>query len=342
MPTLTAAPPSSNATSATGNISSTTTPVTNPITPKIYKTRTEQLNILRSRGLNIDDDTIAEEILEKENYYNVINGYKEPFIDLSAASENYLPNAKFDELFSVFTFDRNIRMIYLKYILKAEHHLKTVIAHEFSKLYGYDNYLKIENFDTSTNIKLKEVLQTIGSLNTVLSNQLNKSKEITHYLTTHGYVPLWVMVNVLTLGELSHFFKNLKPQDANAIAKTFNIRHDELSKFMKNLTIARNICAHDERFYDIKFKAAISSKQISNFNVFQIPVTSGTPTYGIRDIFSIAIILALLLPKKDIQEFIDSMENEFNILNSSLCSISGNNIMLEMGFGSNWKLLSAL
>ena len=34
---------------------------------------------------------------------------------------------------------------------------------------------------------------------------------------------------------------------------TYNIKFDELSKFMKNLTIARNICAHDERFYDKKF-----------------------------------------------------------------------------------------
>lgn len=342
MPTLTAALPTNNVTSANGNISKANTSIANSIIPKIYKTRTEQLNILRSRGLNIDDDIAAEEILEKENYYNVINGYKEPFIDLSAPSEKYFPNAKFDELFSVFTFDRNIRMIYLKYILKAEHHLKTVIAHEFSKSYGYDNYLKTENFDTSTNEKLKEVLQTIGKLNTVLSNQLNKSKEITHYLTTHGYVPLWVMVNVLTLGDLSYFYKNLKPQDANAIAKTFNIKFDELSKFMKNLTIARNICAHDERFYDTKFKSAISYKQISNFNILQIPIASGSPTYGICDIFSIAIILALLLPKKDIQEFIDSMENEFNTLNSNLYSVSGNNIMLKMGFGPNWKSLSLL
>ena len=91
--------------------------------------------------------------------------------------------------------ERMCKAILIKYILKAEHHLKTVIAHEFSKSYGYDNYLKTENFDTSTNEKLKEVLQTIGKLNTVLSNQLNKSKEITHYLTTHGYVPLWVICN---------------------------------------------------------------------------------------------------------------------------------------------------
>ena len=105
---------------------------------KEYRTHEQQLKILRSRGMNIAKGSQASKImrvLERENYYSVINGYKEPFVDPSATPETYLSGTQFEELYSVFCFDRNIRLIYLKYILKAEHHIMTVIAHEFSRLY---------------------------------------------------------------------------------------------------------------------------------------------------------------------------------------------------------------
>lgn len=72
--------------------------------------------------------------MEKENYYNVINGYKELFIDRPATTYNkevYKSGTKFDEIFALYSFDREIRIIYLKYILKIENHFKTVVAHHW-------------------------------------------------------------------------------------------------------------------------------------------------------------------------------------------------------------------
>ena len=109
---------------------------------KVYKTHKQQLKILRSRGMNINKGAQGSKtirILERENYYSIINGYKEPFIQSGITPESFISGTCFDELYSVFCFDRNVRLIYLKYILKAEHQIKAVIAHEFSKLYGYDN-----------------------------------------------------------------------------------------------------------------------------------------------------------------------------------------------------------
>ncbi|MDD6657551.1 MAG: hypothetical protein PUE95_09720, partial [Lachnospiraceae bacterium] len=44
------------------------------------------------------------------------------------------------------------------------------------------------------------------------------------------------------------------------VAKQFNLQPDELAKFMHMLALARNKCAHDERFFDIKFKERIHTK----------------------------------------------------------------------------------
>lgn len=46
---------------------------------KPFKTYRQQLNILRSRNLIIDNGSKAIDILKKEGYYNIINGYKEIF-----------------------------------------------------------------------------------------------------------------------------------------------------------------------------------------------------------------------------------------------------------------------
>ena len=43
---------------------------------KPFKTYREQLDILRSRNLIIENEERAIDILRRVNYYNLINGYK--------------------------------------------------------------------------------------------------------------------------------------------------------------------------------------------------------------------------------------------------------------------------
>lgn len=46
---------------------------------KEYKTFNQQLAILRSRGMIVPTNGVPKRFLEQENYYNVINGYKDLF-----------------------------------------------------------------------------------------------------------------------------------------------------------------------------------------------------------------------------------------------------------------------
>lgn len=310
---------------------------------KVFKSYREQLKILRGRGVDIPvgtaTSTRAVNILKKENYYDVVNGYKDVFLATSSP-DTYLPGTKLDDLYAVFEFDRAVRLIYLKNILKIEHQVKSVIAYEFSKKYGYDNYLKLENFDSS--IDQREVYKTICTLQSALADQIGKNDSITHYISTYGYVPMWVLVNILTLGNISKFFELMKPTDKNDVARVFNIQPQNLLRYLKNLTIARNKCAHDERFYDLTLRAAISSSGIRNFNLLSIPLASGSPIYGIKDLFSIAIIFSQFLSKTDIKKFVKEMEKEFDVLKSKISTSQSDQIINRMGFYTNWKKLILL
>lgn len=79
---------------------------------------------------------------------------------------------------------------------------------------------------------------------------------------------------------------------------------------MSMLGYARNICAHDERFYDIRFSQRLHTKSIKNFNLLNLPRDrSGSYTKGTCDAFAIAIIFSQLLSKSDLREFASSMDN---------------------------------
>ncbi len=310
---------------------------------KSYKSYRQQLSILRSRGMVIGKGSQGSRvmrILERENYYNVINGYKEPFLVSGTAStedEKYKEGTTFDEVYALYNFDRELRNIYMKFLLKLENTLKTVIAHEFSAKYGHDNYLKLRNFDVSSEQKISFAIKLIGDIQQEIARQMGKHHQaVTHYMTDYGYIPLWVLVNVLTFGKIENFYKNMKPTDKSIVARQFHMQPEELTKYMHMLALARNKCAHDERFFDIKFRERIRTKSIKNFSVLGIVrADDGSYTHGTNDAFAVAIMFALLLSRSDLKEFISSMRAVFGKLEKQLHTISISEIMLIMGYDPN-------
>ena len=284
-------------------------------------------------------------ILERENYYNVINGYKELFLESKAVDdveETYKAGTTFDEVYALYNFDRELRNIYLKYLLKLENTFKTVIAHEFSAKYGHDNYLKIENFDNSEEKNISSSIKLIGDIQQEIARQMSKHHQVvTHYMTEHGYIPLWVLVNVLTFGKIENFYKNMKPADKTTVAKQFKLQPNELAKFMHMFALARNKCAHDERFFDMKFRERIHTKSIRNFAVLEIiRAQDGSYTYGTNDVYALSIMFALLLSKSDLNDFVSSMKNALNKLQRQLNTISIIDVMSVMGYGTNWMKIT--
>lgn len=140
---------------------------------KVFLSTNQQLKILRARGLVIANGSRAKRIIEMENYYNLINGYKELFLDKTTSKDQgdvYLPGAKFEEIYALYLFDRELRNLYIRYILEIENNIKSVLARVFSKKYGHDNYLKVSNFDISVKKwEKKTSAQKIGEISDLIS-----------------------------------------------------------------------------------------------------------------------------------------------------------------------------
>ena len=179
---------------------------------KVFKTYDEQIALLNSRGIEIStsiERSDAKKALQHYGYYNLINGYKMPFLvnDLEeSADDKYKKGTKINEIKALYNFDARIRRIFFKYILLIETNIKNLIAYTFSQAHPQENYLVYTNFNRNLRDSNKLITNLISDIQRQISSRVSDPC-ISHYLKEHGYIPLWVLNSILTLGTISNFYK---------------------------------------------------------------------------------------------------------------------------------------
>ena len=310
---------------------------------KPFKTYDEQIEILKTRNLIIDDENFAKEILAKENYYNVINGYKYLFLDNSSIDEKYINNCKFEEIYNLYIFDRNLRNIIFKPILQIENELRTQIAYVFSDNHKDNNYLCYDCFETLKPIGNDKVIsdraEKIYSLISKIQNDISKyvkyKSYINHYIINYGYVPLWVLVNALPINRLSSFFNVMNQSERVQVSKHWNIKEKELQQYIVLLAYFRNLCAHDERIYCTKCNSKIQDTPYHSALGIQKD-NANNYIYGKNDLFALLIIFKILLDSKEFNNVVNKINGRIISLSKNLNTIRIDDVLSQMGFPDNW------
>lgn len=314
---------------------------------KDFKTYTEQIQILKDRNLVIYDCAATRRILQRGNYYNIINGYKDLFLDTNMNGELFKSGTKFEEIVALFKFDKKLKKIFLDRLLKMENAIKSVIAYEFSKSYGADNYLLFNNFDSliHTNTKkknidkrLEQIHSLIAEMQKTIAHACDKKKYINHYLIQHGYVPLWVLVNAVSFGVVSKFYGLMKQKEKIEVSKAFNVQYQELDNYIKIMSFYRNICAHDEKMYDEK-EEITAIPDTKYHAILNIPKNKGRYTQGKNDLFSLYITLKVLMSNSEFAELKSDIYAIVKSLKLELVTINMNDVLNKMGFPKNWRAI---
>lgn len=306
---------------------------------KEFKTFNQQLTILRSRGMIVPTDGNPKRFLEQENYYNIINGYKDLFLRKDSQGnaivpETYLTNTHFNELKALFLFDRELRFLFLKYLLIFENSFKTTISYEFSQKYPKANsYLEITNYRDDDP---KGVLKQISILTKTIHDNVGAKGAIKHYIEEYGSVPLWVLVNYLTIGNLSYLYSALKDSEKNAIAKyysdkykkqykptnTLRISSEDMESALKIFNLVRNQCAHDERLFNSDYK---------NIRVSNIANYFGITKYNNRCIVVAILYFKTMLNKSYYKKFDSELNAIFDKYKNEFQTVSFDDILYSMG-----------
>ncbi|MGZ8181337.1 MAG: Abi family protein, partial [Methylobacter sp.] len=207
----------------------------------------QQINQLRSRGMVIDDISLAEHYLSQINYYR-LTAYWLPF-ESDHTKHTFQHGTRFDQVLDLYIFDRELRLLMLDAIERIEVAIRTQLSFQLGHRYDAHPHLKPVLFKQSWDYN-KHVSQ--------LQKDAQQSKEafIQHLLTTYTELlpPIWAAVEIMTLGQLSKWYANLKSgADRNLVAHMYDCDEVNLVSFMHHLSTVRNICAHHSRLWNREF-----------------------------------------------------------------------------------------
>ena len=301
---------------------------------KIFKNLDEQIDILKSRNLVIEDEEKAKNILLKENYF-FINGYRHMFLEPNN-NKKFIDGTTFDELYATFIFDRNMRNIMFKHLLVVENNMKSVISYQLSKKYGYKEkeYLDPKNF-TQDSIKVRQVHDVLNKMKRQIRVNGKQHSATLHYLSHYGYVPMWILVKVLSFGIIAELFSILKYEDQKSIADIYKMDVQDLSTYLYLLASFRNLCAHEDILYNHRTQKVIpDSKYHSILNIDKI---ENEYAYGKNDLFAVVIMMKQLLSDSEFSEFIKEIGYEIDMLDGKVNVVPLNVILHKIGFPDNWR-----
>lgn len=290
---------------------------------KVYKSIDELIEILKSKNVSINNEINAKYHIDKYSYYSIVNSYKWIF----KSGDNYKDNATFEEIFAMYKFDKNLKIIMLKYILEVEAVIKTKIANLFAERYGLENYLEVSNFDLKeNNSNIEHIEKLIEEINYEIDKGIGKHDAITHYKNKYGFVPPWVVTKILSLGTISKFYGLMKQQDRQEVSKQFNISDRILKNILGNLTSVRNISAHDDRLYTYR----------STFYIRLDKIKKSPDKVLHTNMFIIIKSLELLLEEEQSIEMKKLITNELDTLKDKLTSITIDEVLRVMGFNNEY------
>lgn len=194
------------------------------MTDKPFKTIEQQFDILHDdRNLKVLNPEAAKILLTRYGYYEIINGYKEPFLNNSKNDDDgFKPDANFEHIYQLFALDKHIREITLQGIEEFESNFKQAVAYSISDCIS-DNqrrYTAPSHYNrgkTYTDRNGQPVRRhpfndrdrMLFNFGKIISSQ---RQPFSYYHTHHGNVPPWILVKDLTLGQVIYWFRLSKPE----------------------------------------------------------------------------------------------------------------------------------
>lgn len=263
-----------------------------------------------------------------------------PFLETSATENTddvFKAGTKINEIKALYNFDAGIRRVFFKYILLIETNIKNLIAYSFSQAHPQENYLIYTNFNRNLRNSDKLITNLISDIQRQISSRVS-DPSISHYLKEHGYIPLWVLNNILTLGTISNFYKIMNQKERQEISKIFKIQDNELENILMYITPIRNFCAHNNRLYCYRTKMPLTDLPIhSALNIPRSSESKNEYIYGKRDLFAAVLGMKILLSDIEFKKFLKEINNALNILRPNMHILEENVLLSYMGFPDNWR-----
>ncbi len=303
---------------------------------KKFLTIDELIVNIKSKNINFKNENDVKKILEVNNYYFIM-GYKFAFKNNEGTYKN---NTSFEDIYSLYVFDKMLKLVILDPILEIEQKLKTIYTNNYSSRYGFkiDDVLDSNNYDISNNY-LSDTLSNLGK-------QLNdfgiKNKAVMFYKNNHSFVPLWVYMKILSFGMVRDMFYVSKNNDKDYIKRKLtneDVNSSEVANMLRLLVRVRNICCHNDillSFIDdklgiktTKYHNQFNLKKDKNNNIIQ----------GKKDLLAILISIKFFSSKEKFNSLINNLSNLITKYDEKIGSLNRNQLLSIMHLPNDFEKL---
>lgn len=245
---------------------------------KPAKTFEEQVQLLQSRGMIIDDAQEAKFYLQHLNYYRLCAYWLD--FELDHTTHRFKSDTNFKDVLKLYIFDRELRLLVLDAIERIEVSVRSQWAYYLAHRHSPHAHLDSTLFDSKYwRMNLND-----------LTKEVKRSKEvfIQHLVNSYNedLPPVWAVCEVMSLGLLSRWYDSLKPvQTRRVIARVYGINEDVLESWLRHLSVVRNLCAHHSRLWNRQFGITIKSPPRKG-NAIAIQLVQGS-----RNLYNTLVIL---------------------------------------------------
>ncbi len=288
--------------------------------PKKVISYDKQLDLLKERGLIIENPDAAKDFLKNISYFRLQGFWWEFQIDKE--NHKFKDGTTFERIIELYTFDRKFRLILFDALERIEIALRTKMVYypsiELNQWWFEDrNIFFSKEFHEDS---LKEI-----------DKELSRTKEVfikSHYKKygDEHRPPAYKTLEVISFGCLSKLYSNLKNEITakDRIAKELNLpNHNFLRSWLQTFNIVRNIIAHHSRIWNRNIDFPPKFLHKTEFDFIDQPENEKSMYHCVS---CILFVLNKVSYGHSLKTKLIALLNESEFIDTT-----------EMGFPENWK-----
>lgn len=309
---------------------------------KPHLTYEDQLNQLQARGLHCGDRELALRYLKTMGYYR-FSAYAYPFRvlipeNLHPASptqhryDDFIDGARVEDAIALCEFDHKLRSIVMEGLRELELTLRVRVAYILGKrdLFGHVSTEHLEVKGDRQEERYEKWLEKYDKH----VEKAGSTDFVKHFQFKYGGdLPVWIAMEVIDFGSLTQLVGFLNKNDRNQVAEEFGVRKggDRITRWLQNLNVVRNMCAHHSRLWNAfvafeigAFPAAMVGPDLAD--VAKKPAE--------KKIYRSLAVLAYMLRESDPQT---NWPSTLRTRVRKFPDIEGMNPTVSMGFPKGWE-----
>lgn len=236
-----------------------TSHISNLYMTKPATTIDEQLDLLKTRGLAIQDEDKAREILLDIGYYRLgfyLFPFEKSYPQLRNRTHEYIDGATFEDAVKLYYFDFDLRLLLTRYLTRIEIAFRTALIYNLSNKYSPNSVWFISPSVVSRSYARdfeNKVYTADFKRNPIIQRHHQKNPN-------DRFAPSWKTLEFMTFGAVMKLYEQLKERDDKIlITQKLGIRQVvTFESYMHTIREVRNACAHGHLLYDLRLPRRIN------------------------------------------------------------------------------------